>query len=63
VPAFRDRVVADGIELVEQWDEPDYVRVKCRDPGAEREAEDRILGTEGAKIATSRGADGPGAGR
>ena len=28
----RDRLVADGIELVEQWDEPDYVSVKCRDP-------------------------------
>jgi hypothetical protein len=24
--------VTDGIELVEQWDEPDYVSVKCRDP-------------------------------
>ena len=32
VLAFRDRLVADGIELVEQWDEPDYVSVKCRDP-------------------------------
>jgi len=22
----------DGIEVVAQWDEPDYVSVKCRDP-------------------------------
>ena len=29
---LRDRFVGDGIELVEQWDEPDYVSVKCRDP-------------------------------
>jgi catechol 2,3-dioxygenase-like lactoylglutathione lyase family enzyme len=32
VLAFRDRLVADGVELVEQSDEPDYVSVKCRDP-------------------------------
>jgi catechol 2,3-dioxygenase-like lactoylglutathione lyase family enzyme len=32
VLALRDRLVADGIELVEQWDEPEYVSVKCRDP-------------------------------
>jgi catechol 2,3-dioxygenase-like lactoylglutathione lyase family enzyme len=32
VIAMRDRLVADGIELVEEWDEPDYVSVKCRDP-------------------------------
>jgi catechol 2,3-dioxygenase-like lactoylglutathione lyase family enzyme len=32
VLALRDRLAADGIELVEQWDEPDYVSVKCRDP-------------------------------
>ena len=32
VLAFRDRLVADGVELVGQWDEPDYVSVKCRDP-------------------------------
>jgi catechol 2,3-dioxygenase-like lactoylglutathione lyase family enzyme len=32
VLALRDRLVADGVELVEQWDEPDYVSVKCRDP-------------------------------
>ena len=22
----------DGIEIVERWDEPDYVSVKCKDP-------------------------------
>ena len=32
VRAFRDRVQADGLEIVEWWDEPDYVSVKCRDP-------------------------------
>ena len=32
VHAFRDRLVADGVEIVEFWDEPDYVSVKCRDP-------------------------------
>jgi catechol 2,3-dioxygenase-like lactoylglutathione lyase family enzyme len=32
VRAFRDRVVADGREVVEWWDEPDYVSVKFRDP-------------------------------
>jgi catechol 2,3-dioxygenase-like lactoylglutathione lyase family enzyme len=32
VLALRDRLAADGVELVEQWDEPDYVSVKCRDP-------------------------------
>jgi len=30
VLALRDRLSADGIELVE--DEPEYVSVKCRDP-------------------------------
>ena len=29
---MRDRLLADGVELVEFWDEPDYVSVKCRDP-------------------------------
>jgi catechol 2,3-dioxygenase-like lactoylglutathione lyase family enzyme len=29
---LRDRFVADGVELVEEYDEPDYVSVKCRDP-------------------------------
>jgi catechol 2,3-dioxygenase-like lactoylglutathione lyase family enzyme len=32
VRVFRDRLVADGVEIVEFWDEPDYVSVKCRDP-------------------------------
>ena len=29
---LRGRLVDDGIELVEEWDEPEYVSVKCRDP-------------------------------
>jgi catechol 2,3-dioxygenase-like lactoylglutathione lyase family enzyme len=32
VLALRDRLGRDGVELVEEWDEPDYVSVKCRDP-------------------------------
>ena len=32
VHAYRDRFSADGLELVEEWDEPDYVSVKVRDP-------------------------------
>ncbi len=32
VRSFRDRLTADGIPIVEEWDEPDYVSVKCRDP-------------------------------
>ena len=32
VLALRERLVADAVELVEEWDEPDYVSVKCRDP-------------------------------
>jgi catechol 2,3-dioxygenase-like lactoylglutathione lyase family enzyme len=32
VLALRVRLAADGVELVEQWDEPGYVSVKCRDP-------------------------------
>jgi catechol 2,3-dioxygenase-like lactoylglutathione lyase family enzyme len=32
VRAFRDRVEADGLEIVGEWDEPDYVSVKFRDP-------------------------------
>jgi catechol 2,3-dioxygenase-like lactoylglutathione lyase family enzyme len=32
VRALRDRLAAHGVELVEAWDEPDYVSVKCRDP-------------------------------
>jgi catechol 2,3-dioxygenase-like lactoylglutathione lyase family enzyme len=30
--AFRDRIAADGIEIVEIWDEPEYVSTKFRDP-------------------------------
>ena len=30
--AFRRRLADDGIPIVEEWDEPDYVSVKCRDP-------------------------------
>jgi catechol 2,3-dioxygenase-like lactoylglutathione lyase family enzyme len=32
VRAFRDRLVVDGIEIVETLEEPDYVSVKFRDP-------------------------------
>jgi catechol 2,3-dioxygenase-like lactoylglutathione lyase family enzyme len=32
VLTLRDRLVADGVELVEECDEPGYVSVKCRDP-------------------------------
>jgi hypothetical protein len=32
VLSLRDRLAADGVELVEEWDKPDYVSVKCRDP-------------------------------
>jgi catechol 2,3-dioxygenase-like lactoylglutathione lyase family enzyme len=32
VRELRDRLAADGVELVEESDEPDYVSVKCRDP-------------------------------
>jgi catechol 2,3-dioxygenase-like lactoylglutathione lyase family enzyme len=32
VLALRDRLAADGVQLVEEWDEPEYVSVKCRDP-------------------------------
>ena len=32
VRAFRDRLAGDGVEIVEFWDEPDYVSVKCKDP-------------------------------
>ena len=32
VLALRRCLAADGIELVEEWDEPGYVSVKCRDP-------------------------------
>ncbi len=32
VRAFRRRLAGDGIPIVEEWDEPNYVSVKCRDP-------------------------------
>jgi catechol 2,3-dioxygenase-like lactoylglutathione lyase family enzyme len=32
VRALRDRLVADGVEIAEEWEEPEYVSVKCRDP-------------------------------
>jgi catechol 2,3-dioxygenase-like lactoylglutathione lyase family enzyme len=32
VRTFRDRLAADGVEIVEEWEEPEYVSVKCRDP-------------------------------
>jgi catechol 2,3-dioxygenase-like lactoylglutathione lyase family enzyme len=32
VLAMRDRLAAGGVEIVEEWDEQDYVSVKCRDP-------------------------------
>lgn len=32
VHAFREWLAADGVTVVEEWDEPDYVSVKCLDP-------------------------------
>jgi catechol 2,3-dioxygenase-like lactoylglutathione lyase family enzyme len=32
VREFRERLVADGVEIVGWWQEPDYVSVKFRDP-------------------------------
>ena len=32
VRAFEARLRADGVPIVEEWDEPDYVSVKCSDP-------------------------------
>jgi catechol 2,3-dioxygenase-like lactoylglutathione lyase family enzyme len=32
VRALRDRLVADGVPIVGEWEEPEYVSVKCRDP-------------------------------
>ncbi len=32
VKALRDRFARDGVEIVEWWEEPGYVSVKCRDP-------------------------------
>jgi catechol 2,3-dioxygenase-like lactoylglutathione lyase family enzyme len=32
VRRFRGRLAADGITIVEEWDEREYVSVKCLDP-------------------------------
>jgi catechol 2,3-dioxygenase-like lactoylglutathione lyase family enzyme len=32
VRGFRDRLRRDRVPIVEAWEEPDYVSVKCRDP-------------------------------
>ena len=32
VRAFRDRLKQDDVPVSEEWDEPDYVSVKCQDP-------------------------------
>jgi catechol 2,3-dioxygenase-like lactoylglutathione lyase family enzyme len=32
VRALRGRLAADGVPIVEEWDEPDYVSIKCLDP-------------------------------
>ena len=32
VHEFRDRLAADDVPIAEEWDEPEYVSVKCRDP-------------------------------
>jgi catechol 2,3-dioxygenase-like lactoylglutathione lyase family enzyme len=32
VQDFRARLAADGVPIVEEWDEPEYVSVKCADP-------------------------------
>jgi catechol 2,3-dioxygenase-like lactoylglutathione lyase family enzyme len=32
VRAFRDRLAADGVPIVGEWEESEYVSVKCRDP-------------------------------
>ena len=32
VRAFTDRLRAGGVEIVEEWEEPDYVSVKFLDP-------------------------------
>jgi catechol 2,3-dioxygenase-like lactoylglutathione lyase family enzyme len=32
VHAFSDRLVADGVRIAEEWDDPDYVSVKFLDP-------------------------------
>lgn len=32
VRALAERLRADGVEIVEEWDEPGYASVKCLDP-------------------------------
>jgi catechol 2,3-dioxygenase-like lactoylglutathione lyase family enzyme len=32
VRAFRDRLKRDAVPISEEWEEPGYVSVKCRDP-------------------------------
>jgi catechol 2,3-dioxygenase-like lactoylglutathione lyase family enzyme len=32
VRAFRDRLKGDDVPISEEWEEPDYVSVKCQDP-------------------------------
>jgi catechol 2,3-dioxygenase-like lactoylglutathione lyase family enzyme len=32
VRAFAARLKRDGVPVTEEWEEPDYVSVKCRDP-------------------------------
>jgi catechol 2,3-dioxygenase-like lactoylglutathione lyase family enzyme len=32
VRAMAERLRGDGLEIVEEWDEPEYVSVKVRDP-------------------------------
>jgi catechol 2,3-dioxygenase-like lactoylglutathione lyase family enzyme len=32
VRSFGERLRRDGVPIVEEWEEPDYVSVKCRDP-------------------------------
>jgi catechol 2,3-dioxygenase-like lactoylglutathione lyase family enzyme len=32
VRSFANRLRSDGVLVVEEWDEPEYVSVKCRDP-------------------------------
>jgi catechol 2,3-dioxygenase-like lactoylglutathione lyase family enzyme len=32
VRAFHSRLAEEAVEIVEFWEEPDYVSVKCRDP-------------------------------
>jgi len=32
VHTFRSRLRAGGVPILEEWDEPEYVSVKCKDP-------------------------------